>query len=119
MDPGDLADPADLADPEDPADLTVMFRHLQIYDPRERMLVGLADLALAPAGWLGPRRSSAGHVRRVLLMRLERIGDLLMVLDAIRDARAAWPDAEIDLAVGSWNVPIARLIPGITRIEVR
>jgi ADP-heptose:LPS heptosyltransferase len=51
-------------------------------------------------------------------MRLERIGDLLMVLDAIRDARAAWPDAEIDLAVGSWNVPLARLIPGVNGVEI-
>jgi lipopolysaccharide heptosyltransferase II len=51
-----------------------------------------------------------------LLLRLERIGDLLMALGAIRDARAAWPHAEIDLAVGSWNVPLARLIPEITSI---
>ncbi|HYN09500.1 MAG TPA: glycosyltransferase family 9 protein [Vicinamibacterales bacterium] len=82
------------------------------------MLVGLADLAIAPAAWLQPRRPSPDRIRRVLLMRLERIGDLLMVLDAIRDARTAWPDAEIDLAVGSWNVPIARLIPEVTRVEV-
>jgi ADP-heptose:LPS heptosyltransferase len=95
-----------------------MFRHLQIYDPRERMLVGLADLALSPAAWFQRRGQPPGTVQRVLLMRLERIGDLLMVLEAIRDARAAWPGAEIDLAVGSWNLSIARLIPGITRIEV-
>ena len=66
-------------------------RDLQIYDPRERALVRAADAALAPLGLVA---SSAGGrpVRRVLLLRLERIGDLLMVLDAIRDARAAWPD---------------------------
>jgi ADP-heptose:LPS heptosyltransferase len=94
-----------------------MFRHLQIYDPRERLLVGLADLAIAPVGWFRPGAPAAA-VRRVLLLRLERIGDLLMVLDAIRDARAAWPDAEIDLAVGSWNLPLARLIPGLSRLEI-
>jgi ADP-heptose:LPS heptosyltransferase len=96
-----------------------MFNHLQIYEPRERTLVGLADVAIAPVGWLRRwRRRSPTPVRRVLLMRLERIGDLLMILEAISDARAAWPDAEIDLAVGSWNVPIARLIPEISRLEV-
>jgi ADP-heptose:LPS heptosyltransferase len=95
-----------------------MFRHLQIYDPRERTLVGLADLAIAPIGWFGRGTPPAAPVRRVLLMRLERIGDLLMVLEAIRDARAAWPDAEIDLAVGSWNVPLARLIQGVNGIEI-
>jgi ADP-heptose:LPS heptosyltransferase len=94
-----------------------MFRHLQIYDPRERVLVGLADLAIAPVGWFRPGAPTAA-VRRVLLLRLERIGDLLMVLDAIRDARAAWPDAEVDLAVGSWNLPLARLIPGVSRLEI-
>ena len=91
-----------------------MFGHLQIYDPRERMLVRLADLAIAPVGWFRRRTPPTAAIRRVLLMRLERIGDLLMVLEAIRDARAAWPDAEIDLAVGSWNVPLARLIPDVT-----
>ena len=90
---------------------------LQIYDPRERLMVQLADLALAPVGWTRGRAAAAdAPVRRVLLLRLERIGDLLMVLDAIRDARAAWPQAEIDLAVGSWNVALARLIPEITEI---
>jgi lipopolysaccharide heptosyltransferase II len=95
-----------------------VFDHLHIYDPRERTLVGLADLALAPAAWLQRRRPAPTSVKRVLLLRLERIGDLLMVLEAIRDARAAWPDAEIDLAVGSWNAAIAKLIPEVTRVEV-
>ena len=79
-------------------------------------LPSAADLPLAPVGWTRRRAAAAGGpVRRVLLLRLERIGDLLMVLDAIRDARAAWPQAGIDLAVGSWNVALARLIPEITR----
>lgn len=92
---------------------------LQIYNARERALVTAADLALAPLGWIqSSRASSAGRVKRVLLLRLERIGDLLMVLDAIADARAAFPGAEIDLAVGSWNLDLARLIRGIHTIEV-
>jgi lipopolysaccharide heptosyltransferase II len=93
-----------------------MFRHLQIYEPRERMLVGLADWSIRPFAWFQSAPPPAA-VRRVLLLRLERIGDLLMVMGAIRDARAAWPDAEIDLAVGSWNRPMAALIPGITRVD--
>ena len=94
-----------------------MFDHLQIHDTRERLIVGVADAALAPLRW-GRARSVAGPVGRVLLLRLERIGDLLMVLDAIRDARAAWPHAEIDLAVGSWNAPVAALIPEVSRVEI-
>jgi ADP-heptose:LPS heptosyltransferase len=91
---------------------------LQIYNARERALVTAADLALAPLGWMQSRASSSHPVRRVLLLRLERIGDLLMVLDAIADARAAFPGAEIDLAVGSWNLDLARLIRGIHAVEV-
>ena len=41
-----------------------------------------------------------------------------MVLPAIEAAREAWPGAEIDLAVGSWNLPIAKLIPGVSHIQV-
>lgn len=87
---------------------------LQIYEPRERRLVALADTLLSPLRWLRRTRAlPVADVRRVLLLRLERIGDLLMVLDAIDDARAAWPGATIDLAVGSWNAPLASLIPGL------
>lgn len=92
-------------------------------------MVTLADAALAPIGWLGrvrrrfrpsryAGRPGAGEPRRILLLRLERIGDLLMVMDAIGDARRNWPDAEIDLAVGSWNADLARLIPGVTRLQI-
>src|SRR5689334_3728289 len=93
-----------------------MFGHLQIPYARERALVGAADVLLAPLGWLGRRART--DVQRILLLRLERIGDLLMVRAALDDVRAAWPHAEIDLVVGSWNEPLARLLPGVTRVEV-
>ena len=60
----------------------------------------MADTLLAPlALWRQPPRRDD----RILLLRLERIGDLSMTLEAIADARRAWPEATIDLAVGSWN----------------
>ncbi len=94
---------------------------LNIYDRRERMLVGAADRALAAAALLrrgfGGRRVRPVAPRRILLLRLERIGDLVMALPAIRDVRAAAPHAEIDLVVGSWNAPLARAIDGIDRVE--
>jgi ADP-heptose:LPS heptosyltransferase len=97
-----------------------MFDHLDIYAPRDRWLVGLADAGLAvasaPARLL--RRPARRRPRRILLLRLERIGDLLMSLGAIRAVRALAPDAEIDLAVGRWNEPIARLLPEVTRLEI-
>jgi ADP-heptose:LPS heptosyltransferase len=96
-----------------------MFPHLQIYDRRERAVVGAADLALrmtAPLIGLLRQRPS-GAPKRILLIRIERIGDLLMTLEAITDVVRAAPEAEIDLVVGSWNASLAKAIPGIRRVE--
>ena len=92
-----------------------MFDHLQIGRRQERVLVGLADVATRPLR-LG-RRPATSTPRRVLLLRLERIGDLLMALDAIGLARALVPHAEIDLAVGSWNAELVALVPGLGRVD--
>ena len=96
-----------------------MFDELQIDDRRERRLVGLADLALAPFGDIGRWRArpDAAAARRVLLFRLERIGDLLMTLDALAMLRERLPDAELRLVVGSWNADLARLVPAIDAVE--
>jgi ADP-heptose:LPS heptosyltransferase len=48
---------------------------------------------------------------------MERIGDLVMALEAIRDVRAHAPAAQIDLVVGRWNVPLAESIPSVDRVE--
>jgi ADP-heptose:LPS heptosyltransferase len=93
---------------------------LQISDPRERRVVAAADRALSTAAAVRSAwRSAAAPAApgRILLLRLERIGDLLMALPAIADARALAPEARIDLAVGSWNLPLARVIPGVTAVE--
>ena len=90
---------------------------LTITDRRERTLVRSADALLTPAAML-----RLGHIRpmaprRIVCLRLERIGDLLMTLPAIADLKAAFPAATIDLIVGSWNRGFAAVIPGIDRVE--
>jgi lipopolysaccharide heptosyltransferase II len=93
---------------------------LHIYDPRERALVAAADRVLAAASLLARpfrRRARPASPRRILLLRLERIGDLIMTLPAISDVRALAPDATIDLVVGSWNAKLARAIPAVTAVE--
>ena len=93
-----------------------MFDHLQIPYRQERALVGLADAGLSATKRLGwPRTStpSTASPRRILLLRLERVGDLVMVLEAIAMVRAIAPEAAIDLVVGSWNRSLAGLIPGV------
>ena len=91
---------------------------LRIYDRRERRLVAAADALLAPLAltrWF--RRTPPEVPARVLCLRIERIGDLLMTLPALAALRAALPGAAIDLAVGSWNRDVAMAIPGIDRVE--
>lgn len=93
---------------------------LQIYDERERTLVAAADRALALGSALARpfrRRRAPAAPRRILLLRLERIGDLLMVLPAIADVRARAPAAAIDLVVGSWNADLAGAIDAVRGVQ--
>ena len=93
---------------------------LHIYDRRERALVGAADAVLGVAAGVATpfrgRRQMPVHPQRILLLRIERIGDLIMALAAIRDVRALAPDAEIDLVVGAWNAELASALPYVTRV---
>src|SRR3954449_11793125 len=92
---------------------------LQIYDARERRLVAAADRLLAIGAGvarLWPRRARAAPPRRILVLRLERIGDLLMSAAAIESVRARAPEAAIDLVVGSWNRSIAERLRGIAGV---
>ncbi|MDQ3487995.1 MAG: glycosyltransferase family 9 protein [Acidobacteriota bacterium] len=94
---------------------------LQIYDRRERALVSAGDAvlgAIAALARLFRRRHRPQAPARMLLLRLERIGDLLMAVPAIGEARAAAPNAEIDLVVGSWNADVARSIRGINKVLI-
>jgi ADP-heptose:LPS heptosyltransferase len=91
---------------------------LQIPDVRERALVRTVDAALAIVATLArPFTRGATEPRRILLLRLERIGDLVMALEAIGDVRALAPGAQIDLVVGSWNAALAQAVPGVTSVE--
>jgi ADP-heptose:LPS heptosyltransferase len=77
---------------------------LRAIDPPLRLLSGLLDLA-------SPRAAVPAEVRQVLVLRLDRIGDVLMSLPALADLRAALPRARIRLAVGRWSEEVARSAP--------
>jgi ADP-heptose:LPS heptosyltransferase len=93
---------------------------LQIPDPGERALVRTADAALSVATTVVKpftRRAAVAEPQQILLLRLERIGDLVMALEAIRDVRSLAPSARIDLVVGSWNAELAQAVPSVDRVE--
>lgn len=97
-----------------------MFPHLHLSDRRERLMVGAADVVLAGVAAVARRfgsRRPAAQPARILLLRLERIGDSLMAGAAIEAVRVLAPRATIDLVVGSWNADVARCLRGVDRVE--
>jgi ADP-heptose:LPS heptosyltransferase len=97
-----------------------MFDYLHVYNTRERLALGCADLlisaATARARW-SPSPRGVPPAPKILLLRMERIGDLLMAVPAITTLHTRAPDAEIHLVVGSWNQKLASLIPGLATVE--
>jgi ADP-heptose:LPS heptosyltransferase len=91
----------------------------RVNDPGERLLLAALDLparlvtgALRRAGLRPPPPAlDPAAIRDVLVLRLDRIGDVIMSLPALADLRAALPHARIRLAVGRWSAEIARTAP--------
>lgn len=84
---------------------------LRVQHPVERLLAAAVDFpgrprVAAPAGAV-----DLASVRDVLVLRLDRIGDVLMTLPALADLRRALPQARIRLAVGRWSEEVARMAP--------
>jgi ADP-heptose:LPS heptosyltransferase len=84
---------------------------LRVTSPVERLLVAAVDApgrlrARAPAGAI-----DRAALRDVLVLRLDRIGDVLMALPALADLRHALPAARIRLAVGRWSEEVAQMAP--------
>jgi len=79
------------------------------------------DWGLAPATHIAPAPDFAFeplHTRvetmvadgaaRILLLKLDHLGDFLMAVPAMHAVRRHFPDAHITLVVGSWNEGVAR-----------
>lgn len=82
----------------------------RVTEPRERFVVTMASAAAALAAPFLSRPGTEAP-REVLVLRLDRIGDVLMSLPALQALREALPDARIRLAVGEWSREIARDAP--------
>ncbi len=85
--------------------------------PFKRLLAGTGD-------WFGynffrPRQNnliSKDSIHKILLIRLDHIGDLLMTTPALRALRIAYPKAEIHLLVKEATAEVLELNPNINRI---
>ena len=79
---------------------------------RRRLLqtAGVALTATQPAP-APPAVSPTGAGRRVLLIRPDHLGDVLLATPAFEALRAAWPDAHVTALVGPWAETVARRSP--------
>ncbi len=84
--------------------------------PWKRFLFKLIDTI----GWILffwarflPRSNS---VRRILLMRMDQIGDVVFTIPAVRAIKRKYPDASIDYLVGPWSEELVELLPEIGKI---
>lgn len=91
------------------------------YGARARGIAKLLDLAVAPiVGMPGAdaRRSpDTGPLARILLIRPDHAGDLLMATPAIRALRRARPDATIEVLASPWGAPALARNPDIDHVR--
>lgn len=68
-----------------------------------------------PAGGPPPDPS---EVRRIVVLRLDHLGDVLLTTPALRDLRARFPTAHVTVLVGSWAREALEGNPNLDRLEV-
>lgn len=57
------------------------------------------------------RRYNPKDIRKILILRMDGLGDLVLSTPALREIRKGFPEAEITLAIGPWSQGIAPCIP--------
>ena len=97
-----------------------LFPRYRIYRLRELLAIVSFDIVtyilLAPLKifhlYLGNRLRdySKDKIRKILIFRTDRIGDLVMTLPAIKLLRERYPEAKLHLVAGRWNEPILNYV---------
>src|ERR1700741_3114581 len=57
-------------------------------------------------------------MRRIAVLRLDHLGDLLQALPALRRLKRALPQAQVDLWVGPWGRELAGLFADVDAVRV-
>src|SRR5579859_1915286 len=79
-----------------------MWREMARGWSRASVVAGAAALARPRGAYGTARRARAGSPPRVLLLRPDHLGDVLLTTPAIAALRAALPDARLIALVGPW-----------------
>jgi ADP-heptose:LPS heptosyltransferase len=77
-------------------------------------LDAVGGLALAPA----PAPVDWSAVKKMAVLRLDHLGDLLHALPALRRLKRALPKARLDLWVGPWGAELAGLFADVDQVKV-
>lgn len=63
-----------------------------------------------------PTAPKARDIHKILVMRPDHLGDLLLAAPALQHLRAGLPDAQISLLVGPWNREAAEHLPYVDQV---
>jgi len=66
----------------------------------------------------GHEKYDPGKVKKIIIFRLDGLGDLVLSTAALREIRKGFPQAEITLVIGPWTAGIAECIPFYDRLVV-
>ncbi len=80
-----------------------------------RLAIGAAGYGARP-GALPQRGAARGRVRRILVVRVDLLGDVVLTLPAVRALRRAYPEAAIDLLALKSTAAILAGDPDVTRV---
>lgn len=99
---------------------TVLGRRYILIRPRTLLpAVAIDAVGYALRGLLAVGRGNAGGEtpRRVLAIRLDHIGDVLITTPALRLLRETLPNAQLDLLAGSWAADLLRGDPVVDSVR--
>lgn len=95
-----------------------MNRYYGIHRFSRWFLVGLADLWASCYVKKTAPEFNKKDIRRVLILRPDHLGDVVLTTPVVSALRSALPDAYIAMAVKQWSIPAVEANPKINRVTV-
>ena len=68
--------------------------------------------------WVKPKKINKSDVKKILLIKLERIGDLVLSAPAIREIRKCFPKSHISIIVNPYTKDIVDGLPDVDEVLV-
>ncbi|MGH2516406.1 MAG: glycosyltransferase family 9 protein, partial [Ktedonobacterales bacterium] len=84
---------------------------------QQGLRAALGGAGRVAAGQSGGESRSTGPVQRILVVRLDLLGDVVLSLPAVRALKRAYPDARIDMLVLRSTADILRAEPEVARVH--